>query len=115
LFRRRRGSVLDFSTLFHSRIKPQDSLFTLLALSIEGSFEGFALLALSIEGSLEGFALLALSIEGSLEGFTLSLEGTTLSSSAPCEAVLRTSPPHSNNYAVHINMLLTYSNFHATM
>jgi len=49
------GCDFDFSTLFHSRIKPQDSLFTLLALSIEGSFEGF----------------------------TLSFEGPTLSNSTP--------------------------------
>jgi hypothetical protein len=67
---------VDFSTLFHSRTKPQDSLFTLLALSIEGSFEGFTLLALSFEGSFYG---------------------PTLSSSTPCQAINRTSPPHSNN------------------
>jgi hypothetical protein len=78
-----KGAGFDFSTLFHSRIKPQDPLFTL-----------FTLLALSIEGSFEG---------------------PTLSSSAPCESVLRTSPPHSNNHYVHTKTLLTCSNFHATM
>ena len=39
----------------------------------------------------------------------------TLSSSAPSEAVIGTRSLHSNNHAVHINQLLTYSKFRATI